>query len=336
MKKLLAGLALAALLLSRPAAAANAARDALNQWYAVVAPALFPFMALLPLLTSPESLHYYEALLGGFTRRVLRLPGSAASAMAVGLLAGSPAGCMAARRVSGGMTRNQLERLAAACCGLSPAFLISGVGAGLLGDPGAGLLLLRSQIAAQLTLLTLPVPGPDRPLPPMELSGEDRGPLGGAVRGVLNVAGYMALFAALAGALGQWAGPQVGRWALCLMDVTGGARVLCAARLDAAVRLPLLSALIGFGGGCIAAQNLSALRNTGVRAPRFLARRALAAALSALFTRLQWLCGSRPLLNFTPDMLKTACLCAALLTFPGIIRGIKHSFNNEADGEIEG
>ena len=154
MLKWLAGLAMAALLLMSPEAAVNGAREAMAQWVYAVAPALFPFMALLPLLTCEAALEVYERLLGGLTRRLYDLPGGAAPALAVGMLAGSPAGCAAVKRVAARtpMTRGQARRLAVACCGLSPAFLITGIGAALLGDVGCGHILLRSQIAAQLTL----------------------------------------------------------------------------------------------------------------------------------------------------------------------------------------
>lgn len=64
MKKWMLGAALAGLLLAFPRDAAEAARGAMLQWYQTVAPALFPFMALLPLLTCAESLQLYGALLG--------------------------------------------------------------------------------------------------------------------------------------------------------------------------------------------------------------------------------------------------------------------------------
>ena len=79
MLKWLGGLALMLLMLCRPEDAANGAREGLRQWYYAVAPALFPFMALLPLVTSPEANGVYDKLLGGAMRRLFGLPGSAAA-----------------------------------------------------------------------------------------------------------------------------------------------------------------------------------------------------------------------------------------------------------------
>ena len=124
MGKWLTGIALALLLLCRPEDAANGAREGLRQWYFAVAPALFPFMALLPLLTSPEGNGACNAALGGLMQRLFGLPGSAAAPVVAGMIAGSPAGCVAAKRVAieEGWPRGRLERVALACCGLSPAF----------------------------------------------------------------------------------------------------------------------------------------------------------------------------------------------------------------------
>ena len=91
------GLLIFALLLCRPEAAANGAREAMAQWYYAVAPSLFPFMALMPLLTCPEAARAYERLLGRAMRALFRLPGAAAPAMIAGMAAGSPAGAEHAR-----------------------------------------------------------------------------------------------------------------------------------------------------------------------------------------------------------------------------------------------
>ena len=235
MGKLLLGVGLTLLLLCRPEDAANGAREALCQWYYVVAPSLFPFMALMPLLTCPEANRCYDAALGGLMRRLFGLPGSAASPMIVGMLAGSPAGCAAARAVAvaEGYTLGQLERVAMACCGMSPAFFISAVGAGMLGNAGLGHLLLRSQALAQVSMLALTgafCRGGEGVRPAENDAG------GNPVLTIINVAGTMALFGAIAGALRM-------PWLSLALEVTAGSRWLCAANMEVRWKLAALSAL---------------------------------------------------------------------------------------------
>ena len=322
MLRWLTGAAAMALLLWEPQAAAEAARNALALWYRQVAPALFPFMALMPLLTCPEGLQFYERCFGGLMG-LIGLPGASASALAVGLLAGSPAGCAAARRVSSGMNRSQLTRLAAACGGLSPGFLISGVGAGLLGDAQLGLVLLRSHIAAALLVLALPGGRDAEPVPPPE---DDAA--GSAVSSILGVAGYMALFAALAGAIRPLAGAVAGDVLLSVMDVTSGAALIAALPLPMIQKMLLLSALTAFGGACVCAQNLRALAGAGLNSAHFLLRRALTAALAAFLTAAQLQYNWKIPVNPSPDALKCAALCAVLLSIPAIWRWKKYIFNN--------
>ena len=70
-------LGMCACLLLFPARCAEQARSAMALWAQAVAPALFPFLALLPVLTSEEARDGYERL---FARpmRAFRLPGRAA------------------------------------------------------------------------------------------------------------------------------------------------------------------------------------------------------------------------------------------------------------------
>ena len=301
------GLLSAALLLMKPEAAVNGAREAMGQWYRIVAPSLFPFMALMPLLTCDEALHLYDALLGGLTRRVYRLPGAAASALAIGVLGGSPAGCAAASRVKG-LTRGQYERLALSACGLSPAFLISGVGAAMLGNPALGRRLFVAQVIVQLTMpaLLMPICRNKTPVETAEV-----GASGQPVMAVLNVCGYMALFGAIGAAVGELIGAAPGRVFLCAMDITAGMKTLTVMRAP----LPALSALAGFGGLCVCAQNLSVLK--GIHPAKFVLARLLAAALEAGLT---FLMNIKFSLNNVPDVLPLSCFFACVLAMPVIVR----------------
>lgn len=312
MKKLCLGVGLMLLMLCRPEDAANGAREGLCQWYYVVAPSLFPFMALMPLLTSPEASRFYERLLGGAMGRLFGLPGSAASPMIVGMIAGSPAGCAAARSVAAGegYTRGQLERIAAACCGLSPAFFVSAVGAGMLGDVAMGHVLLRSQVASQLAMLALTrLFCGDRGR--IEIAAQDA--VYNPVLSIINVAGYMALFGAIAGALRM-------PWVRMVLDITAGSKYICESSLDIAWKLTALSALAGYGGLCVCAQNIGILKDCGVKPMKFVAMRLLAGLLAAgatlLQTRIDWT--GIPAIN--PQIISISCIFVAILAIPAILR----------------
>lgn len=312
MGKLFVGLALMLLMLCRPEAAANGAREGLCQWYYVVAPSLFPFMALMPLMTCPESGRFYNAALGGAMRRLFGMPGSAAAPMVVGMIAGAPAGCAAARAVAAGegYSRGQLERVAFACCGLSPGFFISAIGAGMLGDAALGHVLLRSQIASQLLMLALTRLF-CRDGAPVEAA--DDGNAGNPVLSIINVAGYMTLFGAVSGALGL---PAI----QVLLDITAGSRLLCAANLDMRWKLCALSALGGYGGLCVCAQNIGILKPCGVNPVKFVMSRCLAGLLAAGVTAAQVNTEWRTILSSDPQIINISCIMAVILAVPAVFR----------------
>ena len=322
--KFLGAALLAALLLWSPQAAALGAVEAMGHWAASVAPALFPFLALMPLLTCREAAEAYERLLGRATRALFGLPGAAAPAMVMGMVAGSPAGTLAARNIAarGGLNRGQLKRLAVAGAGLSPAFLIGGIGAGMLGSAGIGWRLLLAQALTQL-ILAFALRGAWRretePVEALPRAASDQ-PVREAVLAVLTVGGYMALFGAMTFAIRVRVGRGVADALLCLLDVPSGARLVANLPMDGGGRAALLGAMCGFGGGCILAQNLSALKGCGVKAGQYVALRALAGAMNAGLVALMERWPEVEMAVGRGKPLAAAGLAACLLAVPVLVK----------------
>jgi len=326
--KLCGGVLLFFAMLAFPETSLNAAREAMRAWYTSVAPSIFPFMALMPMLTAPGAAAVWERMLGRWMRPVLNLPGSAAPALAVGMIAGSPAGAIAAVRCPG-LTRSELERIVCCACGLSPAFLITGVGASMLGSPADGRLLLRAQVFSQLTMLLLTRSvRPDVPVPTAG-SAHDEAPVRAAVAGVLTVCGYMMIFSVAAALIsGALRSRIAGLAALCVMDVPAGVRALSDIYMKREPRLLLISAASGFGGLCIAAQNLAVCRKCGVRAGKFMLSRLSHCALFTAFTAAQLhLKGGSG--GFFPLPLEFSALFSAVFAVPALISLKKDLFLNK-------
>jgi hypothetical protein len=148
MLRLMAGLIFAALLILNPTGALDAARQALGVWATSFVPALLPFFAVTPALSSDEAAALYSRLLGRPFGALFGCPGHLAGAALIGLMAGSPAGAIAAGRLRRRATGAQLTRAALLASGVSPGFLISAVGASMLGDANLGAILLRSLLGA--------------------------------------------------------------------------------------------------------------------------------------------------------------------------------------------
>lgn len=328
MVRFCAGALMVAALLFYPETALNAAREAMGVWYATVAPAMFPFMALMPMLTCSASARAWERLLGGIMRKIFRMPGAAAPAMAAGMIAGSPAGVHAAVRCKG-LSRETRARIIYCTCGLSPAFLVTGIGAAMLNSTGAGRTLLAAQIAAQITMLLVTRDWPAGAPESMEDSNADAEPVRTAVYNILTVCGYMMLFSAAAAVFARAVRSEIaGAAALCLMDVPSAARKIAGIPMDERAKIMALAALTGSGGLCIAAQNLAAAKKSGVKAKKYLAARACHAVLNTGYAAL--LSGfDRNAQGKTPDPMEFSALILAFLLIPALIYLKKDLFLNK-------
>lgn len=135
----------------------EAAREGLALCAGSVIPALFPFLAASSLLLK---LGFGDALAGPLAplMGLYRLPGEAAGALVLGLAGGYPVGARTAAELyaQGALTRDEAERLLTFCNNANPAFLLSGLGLGVLGSVRAGLWLwLIHVLSALVTGLVL-------------------------------------------------------------------------------------------------------------------------------------------------------------------------------------
>lgn len=325
-------LIVAALILAFPEAAAAGAQRAMRVWYDSVAPSLFPFLMLMPALTGSEACAAYEFLFGRIMRPLFRLPGAAASAMIAGMLSGSPGGAIAVRRIAaqGSLTPSEAHRIALAVSGVSPAFLIFGVGRAMLGSAEIGFRLVGIQLAVQLILL-FALRGVEFGSHRIVDASEQK-PSGvlAAVETILSICGYMTFFSALA-EVAERIQPTVGRAMLLIMDLPSGLRLL--SEMQFRGKFLLIGAEIGFGGLCVARQNLDALRAVGVRAGEYFAVRGCAAMLFGCLSTALIGTGNASKGLIREDPLLFSVIFAMMLSIPTWILIIsQHSFNKRKSG----
>lgn len=337
MKKARLWLASAVLLgiLVQPEAAVHGAQRAMRIWCTGVAPSLFPFLALMPVLTGQEACAAYNSLLSGAMRRLFHLPGAAAPAVAIGLIAGSPGGAIGVCRIArnGGLRATDARRIALAITGVSPAYLILGVGLGLYGSAKLGLMLACIQLVVQLTLLCLLrgiLPQHDDQLPTIIGGQRPADGMRAAVESILVICGYMVVFGAIVSVAASWIGNIGGMSLLLALDLPSGLAELAACNFPG--KMLIQGVAVGFGGLCIAAQNLDALRGIGVRPGEYFAVRGVAAGLfgciSGVLLRAQEA-------NYTFAVEKTGLVyafslaIACIFAVPGLVFLTKNLFLNK-------
>ena len=246
----------AAGVLMYPDVCVKAARGAMEKWALSVAPALFPYAAVMPFLTCDEARRVYEKLLGPVARRLFRLPGGAASAIVTGMVSGSPGGAMAVVRVAAveGLTRGETGRLAAIAGGLSPVYIISVLGVGLNGSRQFGLRMLAAQLIAQLgtgILFRNSFRGDNVKVRYKYIEEKDR-PVRNAALACVSICGYMVLFSVGIELAAKIMGEKIWSYA-AFIDLPCGA--------EACVNDVLLAGAVGFGGACICAQCIGVLED---------------------------------------------------------------------------
>ena len=138
MLQLAAAVLFVALLMASPSEALAAARQAIAVWAGSFLPALLPFFAVTPALSSDEAARLYAKFFGRAFECLFGCPGQLSGAAMIGLMAGSPAGAIAAGRLRGHATGAELTRGALLASGVSPGFMLSAVGAAMLGDARLG------------------------------------------------------------------------------------------------------------------------------------------------------------------------------------------------------
>ena len=308
--RLLTALCLCAYLLIDSENAILRARDAMTLWYASVAPAMFPFFALLPALTDEDALSVYSRMFGKSMKKLFRISGASASPALVGLLAGSPAGSTAVLRafLKGAISRKDARVLSALATGASPVFIVSSVGEGMMNDVSLGVKLLAcTGTASFLTafLVSRFCSSGENEFYVGEPSDHMPGAIREAVIGVLTVAGYMTAFSVFAG----WLNPNV----YAFFEVSGGCFV--AAQKKSFV---MAAAVIGFGGLCLTAQNIRNLGQAGVKAHEIVLMKAVtglfSASLGAAFSVLPSFSFRMPL-----DAYRTSCVLALMMALLCVI-----------------
>ena len=283
---MLAASAAAALLLLRPQKAASAVRAGLALCAGTVVPSLFPFFAAISLLLQLGAAEALGRLCAPIMRPLFRMRGVCALPLLAGLLGGYPSGAKTAASLyaQGRITRQEAELLLGFCDNCGPAFLLGCVGAGVLGNPDAGLWLyavhILSAILAGILLCRLsgdrgPVLlGSALPAAPVSFPQALTSSVTGALASTLNVCAFVVFFQVLSALPPAPPPPLV----LGILEMVGGVASLTPGPGGFAAA----AAIVGWGGLSVHCQAMSLAAPEGLSFRWHWAGTALQAVLSAL------------------------------------------------------
>ena len=258
----------------------------------VVIPSLFPFLALSIFVIRTGLAQRFGRLLERPMRALFRLPGSAAAALALGIVGGYPVGGRACADLcrKGALSKPEAERLMAFCVNSSPSFIIGAVGAGLLHSSAAGMLLYAAHLGASVLtglLAARRYPRPARKNARAPIAGEPAPQalvesVNGAVESMLAIAGFVIFFSGLSGRFFPSANASLPSALFRgLMEVTNGC---AAAAAGGAAAMPLISALLSFSGLSVICQVMAVAAPAGLTVRRYLLARLPHMLFSVLLT----------------------------------------------------
>ena len=268
----------------------------------VLLPSLFPFFVLSALLCGSGGLRRLVSRLNGIMGRLFGLPGTMAPALLLGAVGGYPVGARTVCQLyeGGACTKAQAVSALRFCCNAGPAFVVSAIGTGLLGDGRLGLRLWLAHLAAALLIGVL-FRGKSSAVKDIgitPISPNHPGNLTvflqavtGSVGTFLNVCAFVILFAVLLCLVGQLpmvsALPPLPAGLLYgFLELTGGAARLAAGGLPPPLLLPALSFLCGWGGLSVQCQTADLLRRAGLPCRGYLKAKLLHGLLAAALTLL--------------------------------------------------
>ncbi len=315
-RDLLLGLVLLAATLALvvwPEQSMEAARTGLQLCYNVIIPSLFPFFVLSSLVVELGLAGYVGRALEGIMRPLFNVPGSCASAVALGFIGGYPVGARTAISLyeKGMCTRTEAERLLAFCNNSGPAFILGVVGAGVFSSSRVGVLLYLAHATASLCIGVLfrfykrgercGADGGRLDFQAKRLSAAFTGSVTGSFMSTLNICAFVVFFTvvirmlmvsgalpALAGGLSALLSPLglTEKWGERLLtgvlEISSGVWSLADGG-SLTGRLSMAAFMLGWAGISVHCQVLSFLGGSGLSVRTYLAGKMLHGGLSALF-----------------------------------------------------
>jgi sporulation integral membrane protein YlbJ len=200
------------LLISWPHAAASGISRGLSICSSIIIPSLFPFLVLAGFAVKSGLCDTIGRFLEKPTRLLFRLPGCCAPGILISFIGGYPTGGIAVGQLleQGSISKSQARRMLCFCVNGGPAFIISAVGAGMMGEIRSGVILYCAHISASLILGLIQRIG----VPSSEAQPPARGgqkfisgrlspaaafveSVNGACQSLLMMCGFIVIFAAL-------------------------------------------------------------------------------------------------------------------------------------------
>ena len=272
-----------------PKASADGVREGLTLLFEAVIPSLFPFLVLSSYIASGETAELLATLFGKVTNAVFKMQKYAFMPILMGLIGGYPVGAKTTAELysKGKLTHNEAERLMFFCVNAGPAFTSTAVGVAMLGSLRAGLILYACAVLSSMTIgffcrflsdgkkCSEPKAAASTPVKNYAFTSS----VASGASAMFNISAWVLTFScisALMSTIKIGAYPSI--FIKAALEVTTGCRAACGS-----VPLPVISAILGFGGFSVICQVLPYIDSCKIELRRFISARIINSALNAFF-----------------------------------------------------
>ena len=264
---------------------ANEISSALSVCGEVLIPSIFPFMMLSSFTIKSGVFSSINRFVAPFMKKIFGLTGECFSCLFFGFIGGYPVGASIVAELyeQKKITEKDAKHIMAFCVNAGPAFVVTAAGEMILGSKIAGMVMLISVcFASVFTGIVFSFFKRKTECESKIISEKNN--LSQALvdsaftssKGIISVCTWVLMFSAISGIVKSFIKNETILLVyLAFSEVTTG--IESAAKLGG---IPLVSAVISFGGICVMCQLLPVIKKCGVKAYEYLAFRIVNAVLS--------------------------------------------------------
>lgn len=278
----------AAAIIIYPTEFATGAKNGLALLGESVIPALFPFMVLSTYLADNPATQGIFNLLHKFSRKVFNVSGVSLIAPTTGMLGGYPIGAQAVARLFEGnlISQDEAHRLLCWSINPSPTFAITFLGKFLMGNTACGTIMYASNILASLTIgVFLRFLGNNKEDVVFQKHYVDKknifvNSVATSCKAMLSICGWVLLFSAFSNGINSLIKNEAVN---IFLNTVSEVSVGCNIAVQEGLSLPIICAIIGFGGFAVIFQIAPYLEKCNFKLKYFICWRLIIAALSAFY-----------------------------------------------------
>lgn len=272
-----------------PYAVAYGVTEGMGICFNVILPSLFPFMVLSTYIIKADLFSFLYKPFAIISRVLFRQPYCAVPVIIMAMIGGFPVGIKMINGLinNGSISENQAQRLCIFCMNGGPAFIITAVGVNMLGSVRAGVIMfislcLSSLLSGVLTrFLDDKESSPKAYSQPSSLASLSSA-VADALQSILGVCAWVVIFSAIISCMRVFIeNKQVFMAVSSLLEVTTGCKML-----SGGMPIPVITAVIGFGGICVHCQVLGNIKECGLKYSHFFVCRILHGAIASFIAYL--------------------------------------------------